>query len=197
MVASPTTQVTQAPFPESVTGAVVLQELPELDAAFSGSATVQSAGGEFLALDLGGGQLIRLHAKVRGGPLTAQVGEQAQLYLRRGDPFARNDILALRLPADELVHALVGNNGPVRFTIPTRELTVAQTGSVEGNTMPVTVSMGSEAHTLRPGEQADFRTGLTVQVVASVAVQGEAANALPGRPYRVEILGWRTAADRR
>ncbi len=59
--------------------------------------------------------------------------------------------------------------------------------------MAVKLSAGRESRALEPGERAVFRqAGLAVELRANIAVQGESANALPGRPYRIELLGWRT-----
>lgn len=185
------------PFPAEVDAGFMIHSLPPLEAPFSGPVRVASVDGEQLVLDLGEQRQLRLQAKLGGGPPRVRAGESGQLDIRvSGDPFARNDIVVLRLPGDEMVYALVGANAPVRLRMPARGLTAVQTGQPERNMMPVAVTVGEETRTLRAGEQADFRAArLTVKVLASVAVQGEAANALPGEPYRIELLGWRTRAQ--
>ncbi len=187
-------QATERPFPEEVDGALVMLAVPEIEGAFTGAATVRAVSGEFLTLDLGQDRLLRIQAKVAGGPLRVQSGESARVYLRSsGDPFARDDILSLRFEGDEVLYALVGGNQPVRFRVAAPALGVAQTGEPDGNTMPVVVTVGSERQTLRLGEQADFaRARLTVRLLASTAIQGEAAYAVEGDPYRVQLLAWRT-----
>lgn len=73
------------------------------------------------------------------------------------------------------------------------DLSAVQVGEPEGNTMAVKISGGGESHTLMDGERVTLRkAGLTVENKASIAVQGESAEALPGRSYRIELLGWRT-----
>ncbi len=181
-------------FPTTLDTGIVVLAAPELREGFSGTARVQSAEGEFLDLDLGNERILRLQAKVGGTALRARAGDLAQILFRRGDPFRRNDVISVRLPEDELVYALVGSNRPVRLSIPTHELIARQTGKPRRNSMAVAVTLGGETKTLQAGDQTDFRaSGLTVKILASVAVQGESANVLPGRPYRLELLGWRTS----
>lgn len=187
-------QVAQEAFPASVTEGLILHAVPELDEPYAGAAQVTAVDGEFITLDLGGERTVRFQAKARGGPLLVNAGEQAQIALRVGDPFARDDLLALRLEQDDFVYTLVGNTGPVRLSVPSHSLVAAQVGEAEGNTMAVSVTIGRETQRLQQGQEADFAAGLAVRVLASVAVQGEAANALPGRPYRIELIAWRTSA---
>lgn len=180
-------------FPETVVSGMVILAAPELDEEFSGTVRIKSAKGEFLQFDLGKGRTLNLQTKVRGGPLRARAGETATLLLRRGSPFQRNDVLAIKLAEDDLVYALVGSDEPVRLSIASHSLSAEQIGELERNAMRVQVTIGGETRTLKPGDQADFQaTGLTVKVLASVAVQGESAHVLPGQPYRLELLGWRT-----
>lgn len=180
-------------YPETIQSAVTVVSAAELDAPFSGPARVASTDGEFLTLDLGEERVLSLQTKVRGGPLRVKEGETAELLYRAGDPFARNDVIALKLEDDDLLYALVGADGPVSLELEAFDLTAKQVGEPKDNTMAVEISSGGESHTLSAGEQATLRKpGLTVEVKASVAVQGESAYALPGRPYRIELLGWRT-----
>jgi hypothetical protein len=107
------------------------------------------------------------------------------------------DRLALRLAEDDLLYALVGGSGLVAVAFPPFRLTARQTEPIEANTSPVRLTVGTETQTVRHGETATFATGnLTVRVLASIAVQGEAANALPGEPFRLQLLGWRTRPQR-
>lgn len=180
-------------FPEAVSSGMRVLAVPKVPEAYAGAARVRTMEQEFIDLDLGDGRILSLQAKVDGNPLRVRVGETAQLLLRRGDPYQRNDILAVKLEQDDLIHALVSDPEPVSLSIPSHGLAAEQTGVPERNTMSVKVTVGGETHTLRPGEQAGFSAaGLTVKVLASVAVQGPAAFALEGDPYRVELLGWRT-----
>ncbi|MDQ3698768.1 MAG: hypothetical protein M3373_12225 [Gemmatimonadota bacterium] len=185
------------PFHQSVDAALVLVEAPAVDPPYSGPARVTVAG-EYVSLDIGDGRTIRLHIKVAGNPLRAQTGEQGQLFFaHHGDPFVATDRLALRLPQDDLLYALVGDTSLVRLALPPFRLTAQQIEPIENNTTPVRVTVGGETRTMRHGETAAFRTGnLTVRVLASVAVRGEAAHALPGEPFRLHLLGWRTRPER-
>ena len=188
-------RASQEAFPASVDAALVLAEAPDLDEPYAGTARVQSASGEFLTLDLDGAGTLSIHSRVGGRALRAAEGEVAEVLFRRGTPFARDDVLGVRLERDDLVYALVGADEPVRFDITSHAIRVAQVGEPEGNVLSVSLTVGRETQTLNIGDQVDFRAGLTVKLLASVAVQGQAANALPGRPYRVELLGWRTAGE--
>jgi hypothetical protein len=185
-------------FPQEVPAAVALLAVPELAEPFSGTATVGAIRGEVLTLDLGQGRVLQLQAKVGGAPLRAAAGESARLFYRgSGDPFLRNDVLDLQLPNDRLVYALVGAAAPVRLEIPSAGIQAAQIDRPDSNMMAVAVTLRSERRTLRPGEQAEFPgAGLTVRLLASVAVQGEAAHAVEGDPYRIELLAWRTRGER-
>jgi hypothetical protein len=182
------------PFDQSVDAALVLVEAPAVDPPYSGQARISELSGEHLTLDLGDGRAIRLHIKLAGSPLRAQTGEQGQLFFsHHGDPFVAMDRLALRLPQDDLVYALVGDTTLVRLTLPPLRFTAQQTEPIENNTTAVRVTVGGETRTMRQGETAVFgASNLTVRVLASVAVRGEAANALPGEPFRLHLLGWRT-----
>lgn len=179
-------------FPETLASGMVVRAAPELEEEFSGTAKLLSAEGEFLDLDLGQGRTLSLQTKVAGNPLRVKQGETATLLYRRGDPFERNDLVALKLDQDDLVYALVGSKEPVRLNVPTHSLSATQTGKPMRNSMSVEVTVGDETLTLEAGEEKDFPAGgLTVFVLASVAVQGEAAHVLPGQPYRLELLAWR------
>lgn len=182
---------TQA-FPESVVDAVVVHSAPEDVVPFDGRATVTEVTGDFVTLDVGAGELLRIQARVGGRSLRLSPGEAAELSFRQGDPTARDDVLSLRTEGEDFVYALVGSLEPVRITIENRGLVAAQVGSPDGNTMSVDVTLGRETQRLTPGAEAAFGGGLTVKVLASVAVQGQAANVLPGRPYRLELVAWRS-----
>lgn len=182
-------------FPADVPSGLAVLGLPDIDRSYTGVARVSAVDGEFVTLDLGESRLLELHAKVRGGPVRARPGETAELMFRQGDPYERNDLLAVKLEDDDLLYTLVGGNTPVRLSISSHGLNAVQLGEPDRNMMNVRVTIGSEARTLRAGDEAIFsQAGLTVKVLASVAVQGEAANALEGEPYRLELLGWRTTA---
>jgi len=193
VVPDQTIEIQRKAYPETIENALTVVSDAELDGPFSGPARVVSTRGEFLTLDLGEERVLSLQTKVRGGPLRVKEGETGELLYRAGDPFARNDVIALKLENDDLLYALVGGEGPVSLKVEAFDLTATQVGEPEGNTMAVKVSAGGESHTLSAGERATLRKpGLTVEVRASVAVQGESAYALPGRPYRIELLGWRS-----
>jgi hypothetical protein len=179
--------------PEQVENAVIVLERPAVEEKFSGVANVKAVSGDFLDLTLANRGELRLQARVAGSQLRAKVGDSARVLLQGGDdPFRRSDVVAIALPEDDLIYALVGDRQPVRLSIDPYELSAYQTGKPEGNTLQVRVSVGKESHLLSPGEQADFpRRGLTVKILSSVAVHGDAAHLLP-EPYRLEILGWRT-----
>ena len=181
-------------FPANVQTGLALLAAPTLAETFTGAARVQAVEGEFLTLDLGNNRIVQIHAKVRGGPLRVRSGETAQVLFRQGDPYERDDLVAVKFDRDDLVYSLVGGRSPVRLTIPSHAITAVQTGKPERNSLDVNITVGGETLTLKPGDRAAFDgAGLTVEVIASVAVQGEAANALEGEPYRLELLGWRTA----
>ncbi len=188
------TQQGEPVFPPEVQAGLAMLAAPALAEPFSGPATVGSVRGEVLTLDLGQGRVLRLHAKVGGGPVRAAAGDSARLFYRTsGDPFFRNEAIDLQLPGDRLVYALVGAEAPVRLEIPSAGVRAAQVEQPDSNTMAVAVTVGSERRTLRPGEQAEFpKARLTVKLLASVAVQGEAVHAVEGDPYRIELLAWRT-----
>ena len=94
-----------------------------------------------------------------------------------------------KLENDDLLYALVGGDGPVTLKVEAYDLSAAQVGEPEGNTIAVEVSAGGESQTLSAGEQATLRKpGLTVEVKASVAVQGESAYAA-GPPVPDRALG--------
>lgn len=180
-------------FPQTLRTAVSISVPAELEDQFTGRARVRSAEGEFVEFEIGGQRTLRLQSKLDGVPLRARTGETADVLLRVGDIYERNDILFVRVAEDELLHALVGADGPVSFAVKERGLVAEQTGEPDGNTMPVRVSFGGETHTLRAGEQAEFgETQMTLRILASVAVQGQAANALEGEPYRIELVAWRS-----
>jgi len=186
----------QQELPAAVDAAVIVQSAPSLTEPYSGPVQVRSAQAEGLVLDIGREATLDLQIRVGGRAVQAQAGETGQLYLRQGEPFARDDVLGLRLKNDDVIYALVGRDEPVRFGIGSHGMRVAQSGEPSGNVMPVSVSVAGETRMLRPGEQVTFeRARLTVKLLASVAVQGEAANALPGRPYRVELIGWRATGQ--
>lgn len=182
------------PFPLDLATAFALVEVsPTLPMTYDGDVRVVTVDEEFLTLELDKDQRLIAQAKVRGGTLNATEGETARLLWRQGDPFARDDVFALATEQDVFGRALVGGDSPVRVDLPPLGLVAAQTDQPAGNVMPVDVTVAGETQRLQPGEEAQFdQAGVTVRVVASVAVQGEAANALPGRPYRLELLGWRT-----
>jgi hypothetical protein len=183
----------RTPYPQALQTAVSISLPAGFGGRFTGAVPVRAVEGEFMELVLADKQVLRLHSKLDGVPLRARANETADVVLRAGDIYERNDILAVRLAGDELIHALVGAKGPVRFALRERGLTAEQTGKPEGNAMAVRVSLGGETRTLGPGEQADFgEAGLTLKILASVAVQGQATHALEGEPYRIELLAWRT-----
>lgn len=180
-------------YDESVQSALAVVAAVELEEPWSGQVRVVSTKGELLTLDLGDDRVVTLQTKVRGAPLRVAEDEAGELFFRVGDPFARNDVLALKVKDDDLLYSLVGGNEPVSFKVEAFGLSATQVGEPEGNTMAVKLSAAGETYTVTAGEQAVFRKiGLTVEVKASIAVQGESAYALPGRPYRIELLGWRT-----
>jgi hypothetical protein len=187
-------QKPERPFDASVDAGLTLVDAPVFDAPFSGAVRVSAVSGEYLTLDLGQGRTARLHVKVAGAALRAQNGDQGQLlFAHSGEPQIANDQLTLRLPQDDLLYALVGSSNLVRLTLPAFRLTAQQIEPVENNTAPVRITIGGETHVARYGETVRFDTGnLTVRVLASIAVRGEAANALPGEPNRIHLLGWRT-----
>ncbi len=171
------------------------QALPDLPKAYRGTAQVTSTAGDSLVLNLPNLGEARLLAKAAGRPLRAKAGDHAQIYMRRGDPFHRNDVMAITLPEDQFIHALVGADGPVTLDLPAYRLVAQQTGEVRQNGLGVQVTLDGETRFLQAGDKADFAAGgLTVMINASVAVQGEAAHALPGKPYRLELIAWQTAA---
>lgn len=182
------------PFSPTVRNGVAVVAAPDLDRMdFSGAARVRSTDGEIIVLELDAGRVLTLQAKARGGPLRASPRDSAQILFRQGDPFRRDDVLALKLPSDDLVYALVGGPTPVQLTIPTHDLVASQIGRPEKNAMRVRVAIGQEVREVDPGQEVEFASaGLTLTVLASVAAQGEAANVL-AEPYRLELLGWRSA----
>jgi hypothetical protein len=183
----------RVPFSPEVQSALAVLAMPEIEQTFSGAARVASVDGEFVTLDLGRDRLLRLQARVGDEPLRARPGETAQLFLRQGDVYERNDVVAVKLEQDDLIYTLVGGDSPVRVDVPSHGLTAVQVGEPEQNSMNANITVGNETHELAPAEQAIFRSaGLTIKVLASVAVQGEAVHALEGEPYRLELLGWRT-----
>jgi hypothetical protein len=186
------TQAKYEAFPEGVESALAILSLPEMaEDELTMTAQVVAADGEFLTLDLGDQGTLQVQAKVGGRSLMAAAGESAQVRVSRGNPFERNDFLSIQLERETVLHALVGGAQPVRISAPELLLTATQTGEVEGNTMAVAVQVSrANARVLQVGEQTEV-AGLTVKVLASIAVQGEAAYALPGEPYRLEILAWR------
>jgi hypothetical protein len=190
----PVPQQPEQPFDPSIDAGLAFVEAPVMMTPFTGAARVSAASGEYLTLDLGEGRTLRLHAKVAGAALRAQAGEQAQVWFSHsGEPTLANDRLALRLPQDELLYALVGDTGLVTVTLPPFRMSARQLEPLENGTARVQVTVGRETRTLGNGETASFDTGsLTVRVLASVAVRGPAANALPGEPFRLHLLGWRT-----
>lgn len=180
--------------PEAVHSSVRVLATPEFKEEFTDTVRVKSVDGEFLVLDLGKGRTLNLQTKVRGERLRARVGEMARIQLRQGEPFRRNDLVALKLPEDDLIYALVGSKEPVHLKVDIHSLSAKQIGKSEQNSMSVQVVIGGESRILKQGQQADFQQSkLTVKIVASIAVLGEAANVLPGQPYRLELIGWRTA----
>jgi len=188
------TQQGEPVFPPDVQAGLAMLAAPALAEPFSGTARVGSVRGEVFTLDLGEGRVLRLHAKVGGGPVRAAAGDSARLFYRTsGDPFFRNEAIDLQLPGDRLVYALVGAAAPVRLEIPGAGVRAAQVERPDSNTMAVALTVGREGRTMRPGEEVEFpRAQLTVRLLASVAVQGEAAHAVEGDPYRIELLAWRT-----
>jgi hypothetical protein len=186
----------ERPFPDRVEAALAIRSAPELEQPFSGRASVRSSRGEFLILDLGGDRTLRLQVKVGGRPLRASEGESVDVFYRQGDVLEGGNVLALRLARDDLVFAIQSDTMPVSLTLPGPRIRIRarQVGTPEGNTMDVALTVGAETRTLRPGQQAGFaRAGLTMKLLASIAVQGEAAPALEGPPYGIELLGWRTS----
>ena len=183
------------PYPASVRTALQLSMpagLAERE-PYAGPAMVARADGEFVTLRLPDRQLVRLQARVAGeAPRLAQ-GETVQLQLRSGTPFRRRDVLVLRGERDDLAYALVGDGDPVSVSFPGLGVAARQDGEPAGNSLRVAVSAGQESRLLAVGEEAVFAAaGVTVKVLASVAVQGEAANVLPGEPYRLELIAWRS-----
>lgn len=177
----------------SLRAGVALRELPADSKPYLGPATVKSVDRQLLNLDLGVAGMCCVVAKARGAALRIRAGERGQVEFRTGDPFARNDILGLKFEQDDFIHALVGNDAPITFKVETHNLLVEQVGQPQGNIMDVRITAGGQQRTARVGQEIEIpELGLTIKIVASVAVQGPSANALPGRPYRVEILGWRT-----
>lgn len=184
---------TQQAFPQSLRTAVVVNMPIQFEEPLRGTARVRSVEGEFVELEIGDQQVLQLQAKFDGTPLRARAGQSAQVFLRTGDIYERNDILAVRVPEDEMIYALVGASNPVRLSLEERGFLAEQTGKPEGNTMQVRVSFRGETRVLSQGQQADFgEAGMTLKVLASVAVQGPAANALEGEPYRIELVAWRS-----
>jgi len=181
------------PFPTTLDTAVVLRTAPEIDQPFRGTARIAAVDSEFIALDLPTGLRVELQAKIEGNPLRARVGTDAEVFYRMGVPTRRNDVLALTLPEENLVYALVGDDRPVRIDVPGYALTAWQTGDPDRSPMDVTISVGGETRTLRVGEQAEFgQAALTVMATCSVATSGAAADNAPGRSHRLAILAWRT-----
>jgi len=176
----------------SRTAALVVVEMPADLPEFSGTARVIESRPDVqaLRLQLGEKQLLTVQARVRNAPFRAEKGEALQVAMRLGDPFARNDVLAIRGKNDDLAYALVGGQSPVRIEVPMYRLSAMQSDA-KGNAPAVVVSMGAERQTLQAGSQGNFKGGLTVKVLSSVAVPPEGANAVP-EPYRLEILAWRT-----
>jgi hypothetical protein len=182
-------------------GFVVIEAPDQVD-RYSGTVRVTAIEGEFLTLDLGGKGTLVLQAKVRGGPLRATAGEKGKIVFRRGDPFARNDLVSLKLPDDALLYAVDGGREPVRMTAKSFGFTARQlTGSdakgeaaaPQPNTAALRLTLDGETHLLRPGDQARFSAAkMTIELWASLAIEGESANAIEGDPYRVELFGWRT-----
>lgn len=183
-----------AEFPEAMASGLAVLALPEMaEDELLVTAQVAASDGEFLTLDLGDHGTLQVQAKIGGRALRAAAGETAQVRVRRGTPFERNDFLAIRLERDQVLHALVGGTEPVRISAPELLLEAVQFGEPEGNAMAVSVQVSrANPRILRMGEETEV-AGLTVKVLASVAVQGEAAYALPGEPYRLEILAWRSS----
>jgi hypothetical protein len=181
---------------------IVIVDVPEQVDKYSGPVRVKAVEGEFLTLDLGGKGELVLQAKVRGGPLRAAVGDKGQVAFRQGDPFKRNDLLTLKLPNDALLYAIIGGSRPVRvsakeFDLSARQLSPSEVkGEVnveQANQTDLRLSLRGETHTLSPGEQADFDSAkMTIKLLASQAIEGEAADAVEGDPYRVVLFGWRT-----
>lgn len=188
------TQMTLQPIAESVPAAFVALDVPKDLPEFAGAAQVLAVREALQTIDLDVGQSapLRLQVKVRNGALRIASGETVQLAMRQGDPFRRDDLFAIRAENDDFAYSLVGGQGPVKLEIPLLRLTASQTGEAKDGATGVTVTLDREIRVIAPGEEAAFKTGgLTVKVLASVAAQGEVANALP-EPHRLEIMAWRT-----
>ena len=188
-------EATPIELPEAIDSGLAVLALPQMEeeAELITTAQVAASDGQFLTLDLGDYGTLQVQAKIGGRALRAAAGETAQVRLRRGTPFERNDFLTIQLERDQVLHALVGGTEPVRISAPELLLEAAQFGEPEGNAMAVSVQVSrAKPRILRMGEETEV-AGLTVAVLASVAVQGDAAYALPGEPYRLEILAWRSS----
>jgi len=181
------------PFPTTLDTAVTLRRAPELDEPFRGTARIAAVDSEFIAVDLPSGLRVELQAKIEGNPLRAGVGTDAEVFYRMGVPTRRNDILALKLPEEDLVDALVGDDRPVRIDVPDYALRAWQSGDPGRSPMDVTIEVGGETRTLHVGERAEFgNAALTVEVTCSVMVSGTDADNVAGRSHRLELLAWRT-----
>lgn len=189
----PVPQQPEQPFDQSVDAGLAMVDVPAAETPVTTAARITAVNGEYLTVELGDGRSLRLHVKVGGAALRTQTGDQGQLYFSHNpDPMVAGDRLALRLPEEDLVYALVGSNGPVSLTLPPFRLSAQQVEPIANDTAPVRVTVGGESQVVRHGETATFdNANLVIRVLASIAVQGEAANALPGEPYRIHLLGWR------
>lgn len=179
-------------FPENLATGVVARALPEIEPDFVGRAVVDAVEDEIVQFDLGGRRLLALQAKVKGFPLNVNEGDVAEIVVRQGDIYKPNDVVAVALPDDDVIRALVSDQGPVRIDLPTFAFSAQQIGEPKGNQMPVDVTISGESKVLAQGDEEEFSAGLTVRLTASLAIQGPSVNALEGDPYRIELIAWRT-----
>ncbi len=173
--------------------AVRIISAPEIaKGAYLGPARITAVEGDRVDFDLGEKRQLSVLLRLQSAPLRAKSGDQAQIeFRRRDDPRDRAELFALKAPGQGIVTVLEGATKPVTVSVALYKLTAAQTGEALHGTMPVLVTVGGEQMTLRQGETADFkRAGLTVGIVASLAVSGEDVNREEGNPYAIRLLAW-------
>jgi hypothetical protein len=198
--ASQPTQPKAVTLPPGMPNALRIVNVPELPrGAFAGSARITRVEGERVELDLGENRVLSLLVRSQSSPLRAKAGDSAQLELRlRTDPHDRAEVVALRGPArDGIVSVLESGPKPVTVRVALFSLTATQVGNPARGSMDVQVTAGDERQVLSQGRVAEFkRAGLSVGVVASLAVTGEDVNREEGQPYSLRLLAWPTQQGR-
>lgn len=175
------TQIMIEQVPESALGQPLATTQARVSSMKNNRITIASSAGE-----------IHLLARVGGRQLALAEGDAVDVEVRSGTPFQRNDSVQVRGRNDAMGYALVGGDEPVTIELPYFELVATQAGKRDDNSMSVDVRVGAETQRVDEiGSTLRFRSaGLVVQVLASIATEGNAAAVLP-ESHRLEIAVWR------